>query len=362
MRVLLTTDTVGGVWTFTRELTAGLLARGHAVALVSFGRAPSAAQLAWVRAVRGDFEFHAGEAPLEWMEANEHAMDGGALLERVAGEFAPDVLHTSQFCYGALKGIGAVVVTAHSDVLSWGEACRPGGLEDSAWLWRYRELVQQGLDGADGVAAPTEWMMRALEVNFGLPATRRVILNGRDVAVESAGGTGFAAVTAGRLWDEAKGLGVLEGLRLPFPFVVAGERGGADGRRSGLEYAGSLDERELFALFRRSSVYVAASVYEPFGLAPLEAALCGCAVVANDLASLREVWGDSALYFNGPGELELLLLRLAADWEQLEAARRRSGVRARELTGARMTEAYLGLYAEVLGKGVPVADRLVYAH
>ncbi len=29
MRVLLTTDTVGGVWTFTRELTAGLLARGH---------------------------------------------------------------------------------------------------------------------------------------------------------------------------------------------------------------------------------------------------------------------------------------------------------------------------------------------
>ena len=47
MRVLLTTDTIGGVWTFSRELTAELLHLGHSVALVSVGRPPSTEQLAW---------------------------------------------------------------------------------------------------------------------------------------------------------------------------------------------------------------------------------------------------------------------------------------------------------------------------
>jgi len=37
--------------------------------------------------------------------------------------------------------------------------------------------------------------------------------------------------------------------------------------------------------------------YEPFGLAPLEAALSRCAIVANDIPSLREVWGSAAMYF-----------------------------------------------------------------
>ena len=42
MHVLITADTVGGVWTYTRELACGLLHRGHRVTLVSFGRIPSA--------------------------------------------------------------------------------------------------------------------------------------------------------------------------------------------------------------------------------------------------------------------------------------------------------------------------------
>ena len=44
MHVLITADTVGGVWTYTRELACGLLHRGHRVTLVSFGRIPSPAQ------------------------------------------------------------------------------------------------------------------------------------------------------------------------------------------------------------------------------------------------------------------------------------------------------------------------------
>ncbi|MDT5140680.1 MAG: hypothetical protein QOD58_4942 [Mycobacterium sp.] len=44
MRLLITTDTIGGVWTFSIELARELLDRGCAIALVSFGRKPSATQ------------------------------------------------------------------------------------------------------------------------------------------------------------------------------------------------------------------------------------------------------------------------------------------------------------------------------
>ena len=93
-------------------------------------------------------------------------------------------------------------------------------------------------------------------------------------------------------------------------------------------------------------MYVSSSVYEPFGLAPLEAALCGCAVVANDIGSLREVWGEAAIYFSGARELKRPSgppgggaggVALCA---QLQARRR-----ALELTAERMVDGYLELYA-----------------
>ena len=52
MRILMTTDTVGGVWTFTKELALGLLKNGCSVALVSLGRFPSLAQAAWAQEQR----------------------------------------------------------------------------------------------------------------------------------------------------------------------------------------------------------------------------------------------------------------------------------------------------------------------
>ena len=368
MRVLLTTDTVGGVWTFTKELTGGLLARGHAVALVSFGGLPDASQAEWIGWAKdaGEFLYEASAVPLEWMQGNADAMDGRRVLERAADRFAPDLLHSNQFCYGALDGFGARLATAHSDVLSWAAACRPEGLEDSAWLRTYKRLVQEGLDGAHAVAAPTAWMLDALAGNFRLPAVREVILNGRDVPVRRVSRRELQAVTAGRVWDEAKGLQTFGGLELPFPVVVAGDvRGeGNDATvQTGVRYAGRLGEKELLALFDSSAIYLAASTYEPFGLAPLEAALCGCAVVANDLASLREVWKEGALYFAGQAELRSLLMSLREDGTRLAEAQRRSQARARELGAGRMTEAYLRLYGRLLAQHSHGAGTgMAYAH
>ena len=50
MHVLVTADTVGGVWTYARELVTGLVRRGVRVTLVSFGDIPNRAQMAWLKA------------------------------------------------------------------------------------------------------------------------------------------------------------------------------------------------------------------------------------------------------------------------------------------------------------------------
>jgi glycosyltransferase involved in cell wall biosynthesis len=360
MRILMTTDTIGGVWTFTKDLSAQLLERGCAMALVSFGRTPSAVQRNWAEEQTEQwgecFRFVASDIPLEWMQDNERAFDEGEpLLRRVADEFGADLLLSSQFCFGALRCDFPRVVVAHSDVLSWARACRPMGLAPSAWLDCYCALVSKGLGGADGVVAPSEWMLDAVSAHFSLPPETAVIPNGRALPrTRERARRKLQAVTAGRLWDEGKNLRMLADVRPAMPLLVAGELQYESselsvclGRATPL---GRLEEAELLSLFRASSIYICTSRYEPFGLAPLEAALCGCAVAAADIPSLREVWGEAALYFDDARSLTSLLRTLREDRALLARTRARSRNRAQKFSARRMSARYLGLFQRLLAR------------
>ena len=355
MRILLTTDTIGGVWTFTEELTAELLQRGHAVALVSLGRQPSHEQQAWCAAqslAHGpSFQFTASNVPQEWTEKNEFVFTQGAgVLFHIARQFRPDLLHSNQFCFGAVSLDIPKLVTAHSDVLSWASACRPRGLEKSRWLRQYQSLVTQGLQSCDAVASPTRWMALELARHYDNLPPSYVIRHGRSLDVPESRLRTMQAVTVGPLWDEAKNIEMLRTVNAPIPIYVAGERQcGSSLRQIGRSVLlGTLSQSSLLALLASSSIYIATSIYEPFGMAPLEAALCGCAVVANDIPSLREVWGDDALYFDGPRSLSTLLHQLNRDEQRLAEARQRSLARANELTAQRMADGYEALYEALL--------------
>jgi glycogen synthase len=358
MRILMTTDTVGGVWTFTKELAVGFLKNGCSVALVSLGRLPSPAQAAWAQeqseASRSRFRYDVLDVPLEWMNENARAFsDAASALIDIAEQFDADLILSSQYCFGALQLDIPRVVVAHSDVLSWAEACRPSGLEQSQWLHTYRSLVQKGLNGADAVVAPTHWMLDALARNFTLPADRHVIANGRTLpGIDADPRRNLQAVTAGRLWDEAKNVKLLQNVDSPIPLLIAGETQHESVSQtideSDIRFLGSLDESHMLSLLRESAVYICTSRYEPFGLAPLEAAQCGCAVLANDIPSLHEVWGDSALYFTGPESLSSWLWRLSDHPWLLNEAREIAANHAREFTAERMTEGYLDLFRSLL--------------
>lgn len=357
MRLLITTDTIGGVWTFTQELSEGLLERGCRIMLVSFGRMPSAAQQqqcdALAKKFGGHFKYVPSEIPLEWMDANGCVWEQGAeLLEREAARFAPDLIHSNQFCFGALDVAVPRVVTAHSDVLSWARACRGNPLARSEWLERYVALVQAGLLRADAVVAPTRWMLYALSEGFAIPRHAAVVPNGRRVKADFNGPRALRAVTAGRLWDEAKGMDVLADVRSPMPVTVAGEtqQGSAVATRlpNFVQFAGQLSNAEMLALIEKSAVYLCLSKYEPFGLAALEAALSGCAVVARDIPPLREVWDEGAVYFEDAQSLSAVLQRLYGDPDFLKAARERSFLCARTYSAERMVDGYLAVFRQAL--------------
>jgi len=61
---------------------------------------------------------------------------------------------------------------------------------------------------------------------------------------------------------------------------------------------GYVTDEELKALYQRAIALVFPSVYEGFGLPPLEAMACGCPVIVSNTSSLPEICGNAALYFD----------------------------------------------------------------
>jgi glycosyltransferase involved in cell wall biosynthesis len=65
-----------------------------------------------------------------------------------------------------------------------------------------------------------------------------------------------------------------------------------------IHFLGRLTDAELIEQYQGASAFVFPSLYEGFGIPPLEAQACGCPVVAANAASIPEVLQASALYFD----------------------------------------------------------------
>jgi glycosyltransferase involved in cell wall biosynthesis len=66
---------------------------------------------------------------------------------------------------------------------------------------------------------------------------------------------------------------------------------------SAIIWAGAVSDEQLRTLYENAALFVFPSLYEGFGIPPLEAMTCGCPVVASSASSIPEVCGDAALYF-----------------------------------------------------------------
>lgn len=368
MHILMTADTIGGVWTYTRELVTQLLRRGARVTLVSFGEIPTSAQLEWIEGL-AQVSLHPTAFRLEWMQdAQSDLEQSAALLKDIIAEAKPDILHFNQFYYGGIDCDLPRIVVAHSDVVSWWVAVHEAEPPDNDWIRTYRENVVHGLAGADIVVAPTQWMLDEVRSHYGEPREKAVIYNGRDPGLFSPSKQKEPyAISVGRLWDAGKQATFLLQSDLPLETILVGSEQSPSGAVASAQSAGQFPrlklkgpqtEDQLRELFSRSAIYIATSRYEPFGLAPLEAALSRCAILANDIASLREIWEDDVVYFerNNPQSLLLAIHELASNSSRLGEYAERAFERARSrYTSEKMAEEYLNLYRSLVAVEVATA-------
>jgi glycogen(starch) synthase len=354
MKVLLTTDTVGGVWDHTVTLARELDAAGHEVLVAVVGEPRDerlAALSAGVQVVWRAYR-------LEWMQdCADDVRAAGEWLAGLAEVWNADVVHLNQIAYAARRFPAPVLVAVHSDVLSWWPHVH--GREAPADDWRdYGQWLRAGLHAADAVVAPTAYQAGLARRYYGVEATR-VIHNGMAFGDEAPAERAEPLVlSVGRLWDRGKGVDVLDeaaGLLSADapPIHVIGETTAPHGEVCSVRNVaahGRVERAQVDEWMRRASLYVAPSRYEPFGLAPLEAALHGCALVLSDIGTFRELWDGCAEFFPS-GDARALaqaIRRLSGDPQRRARLAKAARTRAmRRYTARRMAADYIELYQQM---------------
>ena len=93
-------------------------------------------------------------------------------------------------------------------------------------------------------------------------------------------------------------LALVRAQRPELRLVLTGVGHDATALPTGVETRGAVSAAELVDLYRRAAAVVVPSLYEGFGLPPLEAMACGCPVATSNAGSLPEVVGDAAVLFD----------------------------------------------------------------
>ena len=357
MHILITADTIGGVWTYARELVSGLVSRGARVTLVSFGNIPSPQQTRWMDSLR-NLDYHPTAFKLEWMQDSAADLEASAqYLETLIREVRPDLLHFNQFYYGSLSCDLPRIVVAHSDVMSWWVAVHGQEPPDSPWIRWYREVVGRGIAGGTFLVAPSRWMLAQISRHYGGINQGLIIHNGRTPTLFNPHlSKDELLVSVGRVWDRGKNVSLLLQREMPLPVCVVGSdkhpesqgRAFAERRFSpGIHFEPQQEEAQLSRMLARAAIYAATSCYEPFGLAPVEAAMSRCAIVASDIPPLRELWEGAAVFFRSQ-DVNSLYEAVEPLVKNRELRKKYSNLAynhaLRNFSASRMVEDYMNLY------------------
>lgn len=226
----------------------------------------------------------------------------------------------------------------------------------AAFLWLYRLVVPHAIRRSLAIVTISEFVRREIIATFDIEPSRVGVVPcfvptpflraaggdaGPPMNVEAGG---YALVVGS--FNARKNLAgaiaafrraAVPGLRL----VVVGE-GGVVFRRLEIErggddavlFAGAVSDDELAALYRGARFLIFPSLYEGFGLPPIEAMTCGCPAVVARAASMPEVCGDAAYYFDptDTDSMAAAITAVARDGELRTVLRQRGLERAARFT------------------------------
>jgi glycosyltransferase involved in cell wall biosynthesis len=350
-RILMTTDTVGGVFSHASGLATHLASFGAEVHLVTLGPPPRADQRVMLDATK--IRLIETDLALEWQDPEAADLDRAReLLRHFEQKIRPDIVHLNSYREATFDWHAPVVLVAHSCVNSWGRACHDTDfLAEPRWQ-RYSQLVAAGLAKASAWVAPTCAFGETVASLYTPPRPGVLIWNGFTPAFQAIMPKQPLILAAGRMWDKAKNLAALAAVAdaVPYPIQVAGA-GTEPGEQSlPIRLLGELPQAELWQRMLNAAIFASPALYEPFGLSVLEAAAAGCALVLADIPTFRELWQDAAIFvaLGDENALRSALSWLAADADACTALQRAARRRARRYALGRMATRYAELYLDLL--------------
>jgi glycogen synthase len=354
LKILMTADTVGGVWTYCMEICKALQPYNVHFSVVTTGAKLTIDQWEQVHALP-NVKVYETDYLLEWMENPWRDIDeSGDYLLQLEQEIQPDIVHLNCYAYGSLEWKAPVIMVAHSDVYSWWRSVRN---DDPPAEWNeYFFRVKKGLDNADMLIAPSTAMLLSIH-NIYAPSTDcKVIYNARNPGLFYKKPKLQTVMSMGRIWDEAKNVKLLveASYNINYDIKIAGEtqfeQNSIEVEHDNIHYLGRLTNRQIADELASAAIYVLPAKYEPFGLSALEAALSGCALVLGDIPSLREIWQEHAVYVNtgDAGALAETINRLMRSKKTLHQFATNAHSHAQQFAPQILAHQYMEVYKQQL--------------
>jgi glycosyltransferase involved in cell wall biosynthesis len=109
-------------------------------------------------------------------------------------------------------------------------------------------------------------------------------------------------------------------------------------------------QEELVCLYNCATLFIYPSLYEGFGIPPLESMVCGTSVITSNTTSIPEIVGDAALQVDPTNqeEIEAAVYKLLIDHSLRDNLIQRGLVRAKQFSWQRMAEETLDIYKSII--------------
>jgi glycosyltransferase involved in cell wall biosynthesis len=382
-----------GIGRLTREVVRALLAleTGHQFRLFCLGglddgrRTTDDGQIERASVVGGRSSVVSFPLNDRWMYRIWHRARMPIPVEWLAG--GCDLFHATDFVLPPVLPRTRTVLTVHDLTFERDPASAPPQL-----LRFLKRVVPLSARRATHIVADSHATARDLAALYGIPrekmtvihsgveprffaeettddGRRTTVVGGRSPVVHQYGiGDGPFVLTVGTMQPRKNHLTLVKAFAQIVNrqssivnLVIAGGKGWqydsvfAEVRALGLadrvKFIGFVDDADLPALYRAAALFVFPSIYEGFGIPPLEAMASGVPVVTSNASSLPEVVGDVGLMVD-PLDVEGLagaMQRALTDEAWRRQAVERGLARARQFTWKRAAEQLLGVYEQVLG-------------
>jgi glycosyltransferase involved in cell wall biosynthesis len=344
----MTVDAVGGVWRYAMDLGSSLREAGVDVIFYGFGPPPDEEKRIEARRI-GDLLW--SDAPLDWTAAEEGDLDViPSLLRRAVEKRCVDLVHLNLPSQAYRLDLPVpVIAVAHSCVVTWFRAVRHSSPPPS--LRWHEKRTREGMRRVNAVVTPSRSHADMIAAAYGPLDRLHVVYNSvHPLSVERPKQSYVFA--AGRWWDEGKNGAVLDAAAAfaNQPVLMAGSTRGPDGQYIDIRHARSLREIsnvEAREHLGRAEIFASPSVYEPFGLAALEAATAGAALVLADNPTYWELWEGCGLFCepHSPEDFAAAINRLSSDPDLRTSLGRHALARSREFTSQRQLQAMRQVYA-----------------